>query len=342
MSSGGSAYAASGVDIDAGNEAVALAQDALTATYGAEVLGGVGAFGGLYDAAALREMSAPVLAASVDGVGTKVLLAERAGEYAGIGHDLVNHCVNDILAQGASPLFFLDYVASAKLSPKKAAAVVKGVADACRNCGCALLGGETAEMPDVYAADAFDLVGAVVGVVEKMQRLPRGGIAEGDLLVGLRSSGPHTNGYTLIRSLFADVSLESVPEGHDRSLGEMLLAPHRCYYPLLRESLGMRDGNIKALAHITGGGVLENLPRALPDDLDAVVRMGTWPLPAVFSLIQQRGCITDREMYRVFNMGLGMVAVVSPSALNSVQQSIADETVVIGELVGGDGRVRLT
>ncbi len=342
MSSSGSAYAASGVDIDAGNETVALAQAALTTTHGAEVLGSVGAFGGLYDATALRAMSSPVLAASVDGVGTKVLLAERAGVYAGIGHDLVNHCVNDILAQGASPLFFLDYIASAKLSPKKAAAVVKGVAAACRNCGCALLGGETAEMPDMYAADAFDLVGAVVGVVERAQRLPRSDIAEGDLLVGLRSSGPHTNGYTLIRKLFTEVSLESVPEGHERSLGEMLLAPHRCYYPLLRESLGRRDGNIKALAHITGGGVLENLPRALPDDLDAIVRTGTWPLPAVFSLIQQRGGITEGEMYRVFNMGIGMVAVVSPSALNSLQQSMAEEIWVVGELVSGEGRVKLT
>ena len=341
MTGNESAYSAAGVDIDAGKRSEALLRDAVKATHGPEVLSDERSFGGLYDAAALRELSTPVLVTSVDGVGTKVLLAAQAGRYETIGYDLVNHCVNDILTQGAQPLFFLDYIASARLSPEMVAAVVKGVADACRDCGCALLCGETAEMPDVYLHDAFDLAGAVVGVVEGERRLPRGSVAAGDVLLGLGSSGAHTNGYSLIRRLFAEVPLNSVSHGQDQSLDELLLEPHRAYYPLLRGALAHTDESIKALAHITGGGMVENLPRVLPPNLDAVVRSGEWPVPVVFPLIQERGDITDAEMYLVFNMGIGMVAVVKPSDLASVQHSIAEETWVIGEIVSGNGSVRL-
>jgi phosphoribosylaminoimidazole synthetase len=291
-------------------------------------------------------MRDPVLAASTDGVGTKVQLAAQAalqdaGRYPSVGHDLVNHCINDILVQGARPLFFLDYVAASKLDPEMVAQVVQGMAAACREAGCALLGGETAEMPGVYAPGEFDVAGTMVGVVEREAILPRPGVKPGDVVIGLRSSGPHTNGYSLIRKVFEGVPLDTVFPELGVPLADALLAPHRSYLPVLQLAIRHSPFAIKALAHITGGGFFDNLPRILPEGVGAVIRRGRWPVPPVFQLIQQRGGVAPDEMYRVFNMGLGMLVVCAPEAAHTVQGSIGEESFVIGELVPGEQRVSL-
>jgi phosphoribosylformylglycinamidine cyclo-ligase len=332
-----SSYASAGVSIDAGNRAVDLMRDSVRSTYGAEVLSGIGAFGGLFSAAALKDMNDPVLVGSTDGVGTKVKLAAQAGRYDSIGHDIVNHCIDDILVQGARPLFFLDYIASSKLHPEMIAAVVGGIAAACRAAGCALLGGETAEMPGVYQPNEFDVAGTIVGVVERAAVLPRLDLRAGDVLIGLGSSGPHTNGYSLIRKIFEGVSFEKVVPELGRPLIDALLAPHRSYL----QPLGSALNKIKALAHITGGGFTENIPRILPHDLSAVVRVGGWPVPPLFALIQQRGEVDQEEMYRVFNMGIGMIAVVNASDADAVRAAIPEDTFVIGELIAGHKQVIL-
>jgi len=334
-------YASAGVDIEAGNRAVELMKAAVKSTYGPEVLGGIGSFGGLFDASALKGMDAPVLVASTDGVGTKVKLAAEAGRYRSVGHDIVNHCINDILVQGAHPLFFLDYFATSKLTPEIVAEVVTGIAEACRESGCALIGGETAEMPGVYAPGEFDIAGTIVGVLDRGKMLPRPNIAPGDVLIGLRSSGPHTNGYSLIRKIFVGVPLDTVFPELGVSLADALLAPHRSYLNALSTVLGQRS-TVKALAHLTGGGFLENIPRILPDGVDALVRLGSWPVPPLFELIRSRGEIAVEEMHRVFNMGIGMVVVVTKEDVEKVQQAIPEETFVIGELVEGEGKVILT
>ncbi len=344
-----SAYAASGVNIDAGNRAVELMRDAVKSTYGPEVLAGIGAFGGLFDASALKSMRDPVLVASTDGVGTKVKLAAQAanalqgtGRYESIGHDIVNHCINDILVQGARPLFFLDYIASSRIDPDMIAAVVSGISAACREAGCALLGGETAEMPGVYQPAEFDVAGTIVGIVERSAILPRTDrLRAGDVLIGLRSSGPHTNGYSLIRKVFEDVPLDTVFPELGLPLADSLLAPHRSYLNLLHASRFRPHAAIKALAHVTGGGFLENIPRVLPDHLAAQINLGSWPVPPLFDLIQHRGHIAPEEMYRVFNMGLGMIAIVAPENVQDVQASIPEETFIIGRLIEGSQRVIL-
>jgi phosphoribosylformylglycinamidine cyclo-ligase/phosphoribosylamine--glycine ligase/phosphoribosylformylglycinamidine cyclo-ligase len=331
-----SAYAASGVSIDAGNRAVDLMRESVRATYGPQVLAGIGAFGGLYSAAALKAMHDPVLVASTDGVGTKVKLAARAGRYDSIGHDIVNHCVNDILVQGARPLFFLDYIASSRLDPEMVAAVVRGIAAACKEACCALLGGETAEMPGVYQPGEFDVAGTVVGLVERSALLPRGDLKAGNVLIGLRSSGPHTNGYSLIRRVFEDTPLDRVLPELGGSLADALLAPHRSYLNVLPDANGQLPTSLKALAHLTGGGFVDNIPRVLPDHLTAQIHLGSWPVPPLFSLIQQHGEIDPAEMYRVFNMGIGMIAIVEQEDVARFQSSIGEETFVIGELIAGD------
>lgn len=330
-------YASSGVDIDAGNRAVDLMKDAVKSTYTPAVLAGIGSFGGLFDASLLKEMKSPVLVASTDGVGTKVKLASSVGRFRGIGHDIVNHCINDILVQGARPLFFMDYFATSKLNPEHTAEVVTGIAEACRESGVALLGGETAEMPGVYQAGEFDVAGTIVGVLEKDAILPRTNLKAGDVLIGLKSSGPHTNGYSLIRKIFAEADLESdVPELNG-SLADALLASHRSYFPVLHPLLS----EIKALAHITGGGFLENIPRILPDDLDAKIKIGSWPVAPLWNLIQQRGEVNTNEMYRVFNMGIGMIVIVNKESASRIQNLIKEPTFVIGELVSGNKKVQL-
>jgi phosphoribosylformylglycinamidine cyclo-ligase/phosphoribosylamine--glycine ligase/phosphoribosylformylglycinamidine cyclo-ligase len=332
-----SAYSNSGVDINAGNRAVELMKDAVKSTYTSSVLAGIGSFGGLFDASLLKEMKAPVLVASTDGVGTKVKLAASVGRYRSIGHDIVNHCINDILVQGARPFFFLDYFATSKLNPEQTAEIVTGIAEACREAGMALLGGETAEMPGVYQPDEFDVAGTIVGAVERSEILPRENLKAGDFLIGFRSSGPHTNGYSLLRKIFADVSLDTFFPELDCSLADVLLTPHRSYlsalYPLLPQ--------IKALVHITGGGFVENIPRVLPENINANIHVGSWRSPPLWSLIQQKGNISTDEMYRVFNMGIGMIAITDQESLASIQKRIPEETFVIGELAAGHKKVQL-
>jgi phosphoribosylformylglycinamidine cyclo-ligase len=324
-------YAASGVDIDAGNRAVQLMKESVRSTYNDSVLAGIGSFGGLFDASVLKQMDHPVLVASTDGVGTKVKLAASAGRYRGIGHDIVNHCINDILVQGAMPLFFLDYFAISKLNPDQTAEVVTGIAEACREAGMALLGGETAEMPGVYQPNEFDVAGTVVGVLERTAILPRTTVQAGDVLIGFQSSGPHTNGYSLIRKVFENTPL-------DDSLADALLAPHRSYFNLLYPHLSQ----IKALSHITGGGFIENIPRVLPGNVNAVIHLNSWHAPPLWALIQQKGNISIEEMYRVFNMGIGMVAIIDRSIVADFQRSISEPTFVIGELVPGERNVILS
>ncbi len=326
-----SAYGDSGVDIDAGNRAVELMKEAVRGTYNDSVLAGIGSFGGLFDASAIKQMDRPVLVASTDGVGTKVKLAASVGRFRGIGYDIVNHCINDILVQGARPLFFLDYFATSKLNPEETAEVVTGIAEACKEVGMALLGGETAEMPGVYQPDEFDVAGTIVGIAERNAILPRLTIQTGDVIIGFLSNGPHTNGYSLIRKVFEDTSL-------DESLVDKLLAPHRSYFKLLYPHLA----KVKALIHITGGGFMENIPRVLPEHLSAVVHLGSWQVPSLWTLIQEKGNISIQEMYRVFNMGIGMVAIVDKSIVAEFQLSISEQTFVIGELVEGERKVILS
>lgn len=333
-----SAYAGSGVDIDAGNRAVELMKEAVKASYTPSVLAGIGSFGGLFDVSDLKDMFHPVLVGSTDGVGTKVMMAAGSGGYKGIGHDIVNHCIDDILVQGARPLFFMDYFATSKLKPEQTAEVVAGIAEACKEAGMALLGGETAEMPGVYQQNEFDLAGTIIGVVEREAILPRvNELIVGDVLIGFRSSGPHTNGFSLIRKIFEGKDLAAYDPRIGSSLLEALLEPHRAYYNLLYPNLHM----VKALAHITGGGFIENIPRILPKDLDAVVNIGSWPIPPLWDLVQEEGDIAIDEMYRVFNMGIGMVAVVDKDKVSEIQGIIQEDSFIIGELIAGTRRTIL-
>jgi phosphoribosylamine--glycine ligase/phosphoribosylaminoimidazole synthetase len=333
-------YAAAGVDIDEGTRAVDEMKSAVEATHDNGVLRGVGSFGGVFSAAAITELDDPVLVASTDGVGTKVELAARLGTVRGVGTDIVNHCIDDVLVQAARPLFFLDYIAASDLDADLVAEVVSGMADACRAAGCALLGGETAEMPGVYQPGAFDIAGTLVGVAERDELLPRADVGVGDALVGIASSGPHTNGYSLLRKVFDWIPMDVVPDGFDRPLGEALLEPHRSYLDVLRAALG--SGTVKALAHITGGGLPENLPRVLPEGVDAVVELGSWPVPPLFRLVRE---LTPRmatdELYRTLNMGIGMVVVCAAADAVDLRATIAEPTWVIGELVPGSGVVHL-
>jgi phosphoribosylamine--glycine ligase/phosphoribosylaminoimidazole synthetase len=340
IGAGLASYAAAGVDIDEGTRAVDQMKAAVERTHGAAVLKGVGSFGGVFSGAALKEMDEPLLVASTDGVGTKVELAARLGKYRGVGADIVNHCIDDVLVQGARPLFFLDYIASSKLDADQVAEVVTGMAEACEVAGCALLGGETAEMPGVYAPGAFDIAGTLVGAVDRAKLLPRGPLLAGDVLLGVASNGPHTNGYSLLRKLFDWLPMDSVPTGFDCTLGEALLRSHRNYLPVLATAID--SGLVKALAHITGGGLPENLPRVLPDDIDARIRLGSWPVPPLFRLVREVAVGMDtHELYRTLNMGVGMVVVCAAADVAAVQAMIPETTWAIGELVPGNRVVHL-
>ncbi len=322
-------YKQAGVDIDAGAQAVNLMKQAIQATYTPSVLADVGSFGGVF---ALDKLPAqPVLVASIDGVGTKVKLAAELGRWRGIGHDLVNHCVNDILVQNARPLFFLDYVATSKLDPAAAAEAVTGIAEACQAAGCALLGGETAEMPGVYTEGAFDLAGAVVGLASRTTLLPRPETMEvDDVLIGLASSGPHTNGFSLIRRIVAERDL-TMMLADGQSLADALLAPHRCYLSQI-EAVQQAGYPIKGMAHITGGGLIENVPRVLPDHLSARIVVRSWERPPLFEHLVRWSGMDLIEAHRVFNMGIGMVVIV-PSAVAAAILDLLDDAVVIGRLV---------
>jgi phosphoribosylformylglycinamidine synthase I len=330
-------YASSGVDIAAADTAKELMREAMRATQGPEVLAGMGAFAGVFDLSRLQHMQRPALVASTDGVGTKTLIAVQAGRFDTIGHDLVNHSVNDLLTQGATPLFFMDYLAMGKLDPLHAATIVKSVAMACQEVGCALLGGETAEMPDVYLPGAFDLAGTIVGVVERDVVIgSQQNIAVGDLLLGLPSNGLHTNGYSLARSVFAPFTLDTIFPELDEPLVDALLRPHRCY---LREVQTLReypDIVLKGIAHITGGGFKGNIVRVLPPGIQAVVETDAWQVPPIFDLIGRLGQLTRKEMYRTFNMGVGMVFIVSPNVAQLAQR-LLPELLKVGYITEGEG-----
>ncbi len=335
-------YAAAGVDMDVKYRAVEMIAAAVKSTYGPEVLAGIGAFGGLFDAGRLlREMRNPVLVGSTDGVGTKVKLAAQLGRCSALGEDIVNHCINDILVQGARPLFFLDYFASSKLNPTLIADVVGGMAKACREAGCALIGGETAEMPGVYQPGEFDVAGTIVGAVDRERILPKKDLRPGDVLIGIRSTGPHTNGYSLIRRIFQDTPLSTVLPELGVPLADALLAPHRSYLPLLRPLLAADDSPVKALAHLTGGGWIENPIRVFPQGIGAEVKTGSWPVPPLFSVIQRKGEVDPLEMHRVFNMGIGMLLVTAKEDADRVRKAIPEETWIVGELVRGETKVTL-
>jgi phosphoribosylformylglycinamidine cyclo-ligase len=328
-------YAASGVDIEVAARAKELIARQARSTHRPEVLSGVGFFGGLFEFKGYRE---PVLVSSVDGVGTKLKLASALGKHDTVGIDIVNHCVNDILSCGAEPLFFLDYIAAGKLNPEQIGEIAKGLARACREAGCALIGGETAEMPGLYSGEDYDLVGFIIGVVEKSGIIQGKKISLGDAIIGLPSSGLHTNGYSLVRKVFGETKAAlntSYPE-LDRTLGEVLLEPHRSYYRQLKPLLPLING----LAHITGGGLIGNVPRVLPGGLAAKFDSQTWVMPPIFQLIQKRGNVDRDEMYRVFNMGIGMAVICSKGDVARITKALP-EAKVIGEVIKQKGKARV-
>jgi phosphoribosylformylglycinamidine cyclo-ligase len=336
-------YRQSGVDIDAGNDTVRRIKSLARSTFTAGVLSDIGSFGGLFrlDRDRFQE---PVLVSSADGVGTKLKLAFMTGRHNTIGADLVNHCVNDILVQGAQPLFFLDYLATGKLSPDVAEQVVTGVARACRENGCALVGGETAEMPGFYAEGEYDIAGFIVGVVDRSKVVDGRSIVPGDVLIALPSTGLHTNGYSLARRVFFEMAQwtpDTVVRELNGTLGDALLATHRSYLPVVRPLLDA--GCAKGLAHITGGGITENLPRILPEGCAAEIDRHAWKVPPIFRLLQQHGRIADAEMFRALNMGVGMIVVCSArdaeTALNMLRHAGEPNAFRVGFVVAGSGAV---
>ena len=334
-------YKASGVDIDAGNEAVRRIRGLARSTFTPAVLSDIGSFGGLFrlEPGRFRE---PVLVASADGVGTKLKVAFMANKHDSVGVDLVNHCVNDILVQGAEPLFFLDYLATGRLRPEVAESIVGGMAAACRENGCALLGGETAEMPGFYAEGEYDLAGYIVGAADRERLITGRGIAEGDALIGVASSGLHTNGYSLARRIVFDqlgLDVDSHVGELGATVGAALLEPHRSYLPLVRPLL---DGAlIKGMAHITGGGITDNLPRVLPVSTVARVDLSRWSMPPIFAWLMAQGRVPLDDMLRTFNMGVGLIIVTAPGKADQLIDELAArggrDARVIGEIVAGDG-----
>jgi phosphoribosylformylglycinamidine cyclo-ligase len=337
-------YRDAGVDIDAANAAKERIKLLARATFNERTLSEIGSFGGMFDAA-FPQMRAPVLVASADGVGTKLKVAFSTGVHNTIGRDLVNHCVNDILVQGARPLFFLDYIATGKLAPDVVAAIVEGVASGCRENRCVLLGGETAEMPGFYGEGEYDVAGFIVGLVDREKVIDGKRIAAGDVLLALPSVGLHTNGYSLARKLFFDIAGydpdTKIPQ-LDTTIGAALLAPHMSYLPALE---GLLDsGLIKGLAHITGGGLTENIPRILPAETSVIIARDTWPILPIFSVMQEIGSVMDAEMYRTFNMGVGMVIICAPQDAAKIKAHLSErgETCYeIGRVETGNGEVNI-
>lgn len=313
-------YADAGVSIDNANRAVAKIREYAKSTFNERTLTEIGSFGGMFSGA-FPQMADPILVASADGVGTKLKLAFETGIHNTVGADLVNHCVNDILVQGARPLFFLDYFATGKLEPDVTASVVEGMARACRENGCVLLGGETAEMPDFYPPGEYDLAGFIVGIVDKPKVIDGKSITPGDVVLGIPSTGLQTNGYSLARKLFFEIGNYKVDTHVDElgtTIGEALLTTHSSFLPQLGPLLD--SGRIKGLAHITGGGFLENIPRILPKGVSVEINRGSWSEPPVFGLMQKLGNVDEKEMFRTFNMGIGMIVIcdtVSAAALKS-------------------------
>jgi phosphoribosylformylglycinamidine cyclo-ligase len=336
-------YRDAGVNIDAMNTAVLRIREHVRSTFTPSVLSDVGAFGGLF-APDWKQYADPVLVSSIDGVGTKLKVAFLANRHETIGADLVSHCVNDILVQGARPLFFLDYFATGKLSQDVLVAVVRGIADGCRAAGCALVGGETAEMPSMYGDGEYDLAGTIVGVVDRQRIVDGHAIAPGDVVIGLGSEGLHTNGYSLARHILFDVTGLTVDDTPTplggRTLGDTLLAPHRCYsravLPLLDEF------DVKGMAHITGGGFYDNIPRILPTDCSVTLDRRLWTVPPIFTLIQELGQVPDPEMYRTFNMGIGFVLIVDREQASPIVtrlHELGEQAGIIGDVHRGVNEV---
>jgi phosphoribosylformylglycinamidine cyclo-ligase len=332
------AYALAGVDVDLGNFVKRRIQSRVKSTHGPEVLGKIGGFGGLFapDFSGMRE---PVLVASVDGVGTKLKVAFALNRHDTVGADLVNHCVNDIAVLGARPLFFLDYIGAEKLEPRVFDQLLSGFAKACRLAGCALIGGETAQMPGLYRKGEYDLAGCIVGVVDRAKMIDGRRIKQGDVVLGLPSNGLHTNGYSLARKiLFEKMRLKpaAIIEGLKHSLGEELLRVHKNYQPLLAK---IPAGMIHGLAHITGGGLIDNLPRVLPKNCDAAINSKSWRVPPLFDLLQRKGKVDRTEMHQVFNMGIGLVAIVAAKDAKNVARHLKAKQ--IGRIERGSGKTQL-
>ncbi len=336
-------YRDAGVDVDAANRAYAGIRGLVQSTFDSRVLTDFGTFSGLYRPD-FGQMERPILVSSADGVGTKLKIAFLTGTHGTVGIDLVAHCTNDILVHGARPLFFLDYIATGKLEPHVVREVVRGLVKGCKEAGCVLLGGETAEMPDFYQEGEYDLAGFIVGMADESRVPNTARVRTGDLLVGLPSSGIHTNGYSLVRKLFFEqerMSVDTCVESLGKTLGEELLIPHRNYLPSLRNLVG--QDALHAVAHVTGGGITDNLARVLPPDLDARVRRGSWENLPIFHLIQDLGQVEEAEMYRTFNMGLGMILVVDRDGMGTVARELeraGESYVLVGEIGKGEGKVR--
>lgn len=337
LPSGGQTYKDAGVDIDAATRIKQRIGAAASATHGPQVLGGVGGFGAMYELSGYRD---PVLVSSTDGVGTKLKVAAAIGRFDTLGEDVVNACVNDVITTGARPLFFLDYIGQGELDSDAIDQIVQGMVRACEASECALIGGETAELPGLYKDNDFDLVGFAVGAVERSEMFDPDRVYAGDLLVGIPSNGLHTNGFSLVRMVLnLDEDTRVLDEYHDEldtTLGEALAKPHPAYYSTVRPVLG----RIKGMAHITGGGLIDNVPRALPDGLGARMDTQAWPLPPIFTVLQERSDVDRDEMYRVFNMGLGMVLVCDPSEAEEVASAIPGANVV-GEVGPATGERRI-
>jgi phosphoribosylformylglycinamidine cyclo-ligase len=333
------AYAEAGVDISAADKTKDLIKELVRPTFGTEVLTDIGHFGAFFK---LKQYHDPVLVSSTDGVGTKLKIAVLMDKHDTVGIDLVNHCTNDILCCGASPLFMLDYIALGKLQPHKVAAVVSGLAQACKEVGCALIGGETAEMPGMYKASDYDLAGFIVGVVEKSRVINGDKIAVGDVVIGLPSSGLHTNGYSLARKVFGTdrdpLALKMIYPELGKTLGEALLEPHICYHNQLKPFLN----KIHGMAHITGGGLVGNVPRILPKGVSVEIDRSSWHVPPIFELIQKRGSVKDEEMFHVFNMGIGMVVICPVDVASSMQSDPGlAGAIEIGKIVKANGSERV-
>ncbi len=329
-------YKDAGVDIDAGNRFVDLIKPLVKQTSRPEVLTDIGGFGGLFSLNSSK-YKRPTLVSATDGVGTKLKLAFMLDKHDTVGIDLVAMCVNDIIVQGAEPLFFLDYLATGKLAPEKAVDIVKGIADGCKQAGCALLGGETAEMPGMYSEGEYDLAGFAVGVVDNTNIIDGSSITKGDQIIGIASSGLHSNGFSLARKVFLEkmqLSLDTIPPELDKPLGEELLTPTRIYVKSIQNL--MRDFNIKGIAHITGGGILENLPRVLPHHCKAIIDRQSWEKPTIFEMLREGGNIPEEEMYRTFNYGIGMILVVPATEVEDIVGRLAglnERAYLLGEII---------
>ena len=341
-------YAEAGVDIVEGARAVDAIKDTVHSTYRPEVVGDIGGFGGLFSIAAAKDMADPLLVSGTDGVGTKLKVAQRLGVHDTVGIDLVAMCVNDILATGAEPLLFLDYVAVGKLDAEAMAKIVGGIGEGCRQSGCALIGGEMAEHPGVMDPDDYDLSGFCVGLVDRPRMLDPESVREGDVLIGLASSGLHSNGYSLARKVCIEGRTEEELREAREDLGgqsilEALLTPTRIYVKPVRAVMEQVPGGIRALAHITGGGITENLNRALPAGVNAEVDLGTWPIPPVVRFACEQANLSEAEALKTFNMGLGMVLIVDPAAAEAVEAALAaagEDTYRVGRIVAGEGEVQ--